>query len=73
MAISLQALIDDPSLLARIGMPGRECSGCGNPIRHFLTGANKVGSDLLCDDCYYGEVGRELGQHPVCTLRVRRG
>lgn len=58
-----------------IAPPGTDaCSSCGKPIQTFLTGREYLGDgSVVCSECYFDELGREVEAHPIGVGRGRFG
>lgn len=42
-----------------------KCCKCEAHLDHDLTGEHPTSSGLMCDGCYYGELGDLVEQHPI--------
>lgn len=50
---------------------GRKCTGtCGRKV-DFTTGKNPGPKGILCDDCYYAELGDIIEQNPIVSIPSR--
>lgn len=57
---TLKDLLADPSLLDRMRGKPQTCAGCGEPLSGFLTGKNPSPKGIVCNDCYYEQLGNEI-------------
>lgn len=65
---------DRAQLNRRVSPPGiTGCASCGVPLQESLTGCRKCGDEYVCSDCYFEQIGKELEEFPISSLRVSRG
>lgn len=79
MAILLKDLVKNPELLDRVWTKN-ETNLCGNDCGQklsFVTGLHPMKKDgkevVVCDDCFYDELGKLVEEHPIPSAGIRRG
>lgn len=74
MAISIEALMADPSLIDALDFPAQKCVECGVRIQESITGKRyTTDKGCTCSGCFYQEMGAEIESHPIAVGRIRRG
>ncbi len=58
--MTIKEILSNPTLLDKYKKPKSFCADCSEPLSMTLTGCHKVKGRLLCDDCYYSELGECL-------------
>lgn len=46
-----------------------KCPKCGEPFEPRVDGKrHTLGGEEVCDDCYFGAMGKEVEQYPIVKL-----
>ncbi len=70
MPIFLKDLLENPDVLK--DLTRERCAVCNVELQETITGKRETPSGFACSDCYYGELGDEVEQHPIASAGIRR-
>ena len=83
MAVTVEQVLRDRSLLQSLHVPSSQCPHCNVTIQETITGKRwipeitvgerRIPAGFGCSDCFYELLGAEIEQHPILTGGVRRG
>lgn len=73
MVLYLDDFDNNPGLLDDLWTQAEKCCKCGITLQETVTGKRQLGSGNACSDCFYGDLGDVVEDHPIASAGARRG